>query len=400
MYQCVLLYILYHPTHRSTCPSESEESDDQRSWVLKRRQIKSTLSMTHNNVQHTHMTEETVKPTSPAFATTKLAKTKEPKEEKKEDGKFYTEGMVMDEGERRTESLTCQEDICEKKSTALKPPNNSPEVSSDSILQSSSSSSITTTHCEPVSGASLAGEQQQTLIKKRQHSTESFTLSSELSSFSDGEHSPTKHIHVAPAEDSTRSIKNGNSDTSKGEKNKKEGRKKNKKKRKGRGKSEQKEGVMNDVDSAQSGSSPEVGHSVVGTKQETGMKEGGKKKDRGGEKRKEGDRKLEPMKKSSPMKAKKASIMRLRFDSLTTSSDEERVIDSPLLSRVEEVAEPLAEDGREVGERERESEERLRQRLEHKILSKKPPAMFETPATEPLFHQVHVHTCIIYMYVS
>lgn len=400
--------LLYHTlTHRSA--SESEESDDQQSWVLKRKQIKSTLSHTCKNLQqtHLHVTEKTVKPTSPAIAATKPGRTEEPKEDKNVDGRFYKEAQVVGEGEESAETFTCQEDICGKemqgKSAALKggqckPPRNSPDVSSDSIPQSSSSGSITTAHCEPVSSgfdATLAGEQQPTLIKKRQHSTESFTLSSELSSFSDGELSPTKHI--APVEGSMRSIWNDNSDTGKSEKNKKEGRKKNKKKRKGRGKSEQKDAVVNDVDSAQSGSSPEVGSSVLGTMQERGTKEGGKKKDRGGEKRKEGGRMFEPMKKGSPMKAKKASTLRIRFDSLTTSSDEERVIDSPCLSRVEEVAEPLAEDGREVGEGERESKERLRQRLEHKILSKKPPAMFETPATEPLFHQVYIHICIVYV---
>lgn len=394
MHQCVSSVLLYHTlTHRSA--SESEESDDQQSWVLKRKQIKSTLSLTPNKLQQT---EETVKSTSPSFAATKPGRTEEPKEEKNKDGSFYKGGQVVGEGEGSTESsLTYQEDkeIQEKSATLnggqCEPPNNSPEVSRDSIPQSSNSTRITTEPVHPVSSGSdalLAGEHRLTLIKNRQHSTESFTLSSELSSFSDGELSPTKLI--APVEGSMRSIQNDNSVTGKGEKNKKEGRKKNKKKRKGRGKSEQKYTVVNDVDSIQSGSSPEVGSSVLGTKQEGGMKEGGKKKDQGGEKRKEGGRMFEPMKKGAPMKAKKASTMRIRFDSLTTSSDEERVIDSPCLSRVEEVAEPLPEDGKEVGESEKESKERLRQRLEHKILSKKPPAMFETPATEPLFHQVHV----------
>lgn len=357
---------------------------------MKRRHIKSTLSPTQHNLQHTHTTEETVKATS--ATATKPDRTEETKEEKKEDEK---EGMVV---ERCTDSLLCQEDPSKEvqgKSPVLKDgqckfesPSNSPEISSDSILQSSSSSSIP--NCEPVSlvsddpDISLEREQLEILGKKRQHNTESLALSSELSSFSEGELSPTKPIGpTIPGEGSTRS---STSDTSKGEKSKKEGRKKNKKKRKGRGKSEQKDAGVNDADGVQYGSSPEVDRSMLGMKQE---REGGKKKDRGGEKRKEGGRKLEPMKKGAPMKAKKASIMRIRFDSLTTSSDEERVIDSPRLSRVEEVAEPLAED--EKKENERESKERLRQRLEHKILSKKPPAMFETPATEPLFHQVHTY---------
>ena len=129
-------------------------------------------------------------------------------------------------------------------------------------------------------------------------------------------------------------------------------------------------------------SSPEVGRSELGT---TDKKEGGKKKKKG-EKKKEGHKVEQVKKKGDSMKTKKASIQRLRFDSLTTSSDEERGIDSPHLSRVEEVAEPLPERG-EV-EKKEESEERLRQRLERKVLSKKPPAMFVTPATEPLFHQV------------
>lgn len=279
--------------------------------------------------------------------------------------------------------------------------NNSPEAASDSVLQSSSGTGITGMHFEPirlVSGspdAPLTKRQLQTLGKVRQRNTESSTLSSELSSFSEGEPFPTKPVRHVPGAGSI-SIHNGNTEASKSEECKKAGTKKSKKKRKGRGKSEQKDVSENKSGEDSTGSSPEVGRTELGTKHSKDVKEGGKKKkdkDRKGEKRKEGGRKIEQTKKSDPMKAK---IKRIRFDSLTTSSDEERGIDSPRLSRVEEVAEPLSERGEKVGGNERDSEERMRQRLEHKILSKKPPAMFETPATEPLFHQVHVHVNIVF----
>ena len=126
--------------------------------------------------------------------------------------------------------------------------------------------------------------------------------------------------------------------------------------------------------------SPELGRAELGAKQEREGEEGDVKKVES--KKKDGGRRTEKSKKKKDgARKKKVPAMRVRLDSLTTSSDEERGIDSPRLFRVEEVVEPLQE-------RKTESEEKLRQRLERKIISKKPPALFETPATEPLFHKV------------
>ena len=384
---------------RST--SESEESDDQMSWAQKRQQIKSTLSPTHHNLHHTHRTEEPTESVAPTVSgttaderrvdtepTKKEEQTEAEKENKqsREEGKM-SEGKVSGingvlthlevTGGGTVQSVASAMEKEESKTLCDVEPevHNSPGMSPDFVYGGSSGRM----DCETVQQASSGCEVSFTEVQLdmlgtvRQHSTESLTLSS---SYSDGEISPTKPIRqVITGGDLMVNNHDGDLDTE----NKKEGAtKKNKRKRKGRGGKGQKDGTQS-VDST--GSSPEVGRAELGARDK---KEGGKKKDRKGEKRKEGSHKMK--KKGDSVKAKKASIQRIRFDSLTTSSDEERGIDSPRLSRVEEVVEPLPE--REEVERKGESEERLRQRLEHKILSKKPPAMFMTPATEPLFHQV------------
>ena len=248
------------------------------------------------------------------------------------------------------------------------PDNSPPSGSSDSALQSSSCSSI---QCESPAN-SVDRVHADTQPVERHHTSGSFTLSSELSSFSEGEISPTKPVGPAVGLESAVSNRIGSSSN----RNDEEKKTKSKRKRKNRGaKSGQQDEVSETQKSADS--SPELG---------------AKEEDKGEEARKVGTKKKEggtksKKKKKGDAKKKKPPFMRIRFDSLTTSSDEERGIDSPRLSRVEEVAEPLPE-GKE------ESEERLRQRLEHKILSKKPPAMFETPATEPLFHKVCYVVCV------
>ena len=427
--------------HRST--SESEESDDQISWAMKRRQIKSSLSPPHHNLHQSHT--KTGKPTSDNRPSTETDSTKpyhEPgatsgtvETEEKRKGESVEETLHVSEGdgypvERKGEDLTLGGDASRKeakegsvvRSEESNPPlgtvalesaadvDNSPETSSESALQSSSSSSIvgSSEQVQPLSSGEGGGggEKPRAMLQQqavRQHSTESLTLSSEFSSLSEGELAPVKPVRLVVEAglgtqegDSAASKKNDNGQ--------KLSAKKTKKKRRGRGKGEQKAALEGIEGADSTGSSPEMGRAELGTKQDRDKKEGGKKKDRErkGEKRKEGGHKVGETKKSELLRAKKAAIKRLRFDSLTTSSDEERGIDSPRLSRVEEVAEPLPE--KEGGERgrvgggrsEQESEERLRQRLEYKIISKKPPALFETPATEPLFHQVragHMRVC-------
>lgn len=253
------------------------------------------------------------------------------------------------------------------------PDNSPPSGSSDSALQSSSCSSI---QCESPAN-SVDRVHTGTQPVGRHHTSGSFTLSSELSSFSEGEISPTKP--VGPAVGLESAVSNRISSSS--NRNDEDKKTKSKRKRKNRGaKSGQQDEVSETQKSADS--SPELGRTEFGAKEE----EKGEEARKVGTKKKEGGTKSKKKKKGDAKK-KKPPFMRIRFDSLTTSSDEERGIDSPRLSRVEEVAEPLPE-GKE------ESKERLRQRLEHKILSKKPPAMFETPATEPLFHKVYYVVCV------
>lgn len=95
-------------------------------------------------------------------------------------------------------------------------------------------------------------------------------------------------------------------------------------------------------------------------------------------------------------------LQRIRQDSLNTSSDEENsltpLVDlpSPLLDPTFPVAGEVAgagaglvggaspvKEGVEVWD-----QERVRGDLQRRILSKKPPAHFETPATDPIFHEV------------
>ena len=235
--------------------------------------------------------------------------------------------------------------------------------SSDSILQSSSSSSSIQYEPPITASDTVALTDEVKLVNGAQnHNVETFPLSSELSSHSEGELSPTKPFGQV----------SGKNDPSKSDKDKKSGKKS---KRKRKGASGQKDDPPKGVDG-----SPELGRAELGAKQEREGEEGDVKKVES--KKKDGGRRTEKSKKKKDgARKKKVPAMRVRLDSLTTSSDEERGIDSPRLFRVEEVVEPLQE-------RKTESEEKLRQRLERKILSKKPPALFETPATEPLFHKV------------
>ena len=236
------------------------------------------------------------------------------------------------------------------------PVNNS---SSDSALLSSSSSSIQSHHM------ALTDEPPQVQSIGRHHSTESFALSSELSSFSEGE--ITKSIEELAEKMGLQfsTAAGGKGD----EKGKEVVTKKSKKKRKSKGR-------VKDVDSEcpqDVAGSPETGRAQLETKQKMGKKKG--KSNQKTEKSKKGDSK------------KKISVTRRRLDSLTTSSDEERVFEPPCLSQVVEVAEE-----RKVDE---EDKERLIQKMEYKIISKKPPALFETPTTKPLFHKVGLLACLI-----
>ena len=230
--------------------------------------------------------------------------------------------------------------------------------------QSSSNSSI---HSERVSNSHIVLDDVPLEVQdiRRHHNTESFTLSSELSSFSEGEISPTKPIGAVAEIGLTLQLTTNETIVSGEGERIKTVTKRNKKKRKGK-RGKDKDVVTESMQGLKGNQEIETTH--LGKKQEVEKKKG------------KNCRKTEKSRKKKANSNKKPSVVRKRLDSLTTSSDEERVFDSPRLSRVVELVEERKVEG--------ESEERLRQRLEHKIISKKPPAMFETPATEPLFHKV------------
>lgn len=91
---------------------------------------------------------------------------------------------------------------------------------------------------------------------------------------------------------------------------------------------------------------------------------------------------------SSENKGKKKQPQRQRNDSYTTSSDEEPVRREALLQTVLQAVErgPTDEDGE--GGRGVVDTEKLKQLLQCKIQSKKPPSHFETPATDCILHEV------------
>ena len=358
--------------------SDSEESDDQTSWAQKRREIKSSLSPTSQGPERVveiagGSPNHTSLPLTPLNAPQELvvrkahdwqtvdSKTK--KRHQKTTDK--TNGEMSDIEKKDSSGVTMETTVpVEGAKNALlldvESLDKSPSASSDSALQSSSCSSI---QSEPPANADNTVTQQ-TAVGRRNHTSGSFTVSSEMSSFSEGETSPTKSVPVAGIEYEEKKTKI-------------------KRKRKNRG---AKSGLQDEALEAQKNqdSSPELGRAEFGAKKEEEKEgEGARKFET---KKKEGGAKSKKKKKGDAKK-KKPTSMRIRLDSLTTSSDEERGVDSPCLSRVEEVTEP-------VPESKEESQERLRQRLEHKILSKKPPAMFDTPATEPLFHKVCERFCM------
>lgn len=367
--------------YRST--SESEESDDQVAWALKRRHIKLALSPPQDNNHSTHRTDEGGEgATASCHGSHSAAElhhapsSREQGESEREDCATPTNVLSHMRSNGSQQVKECKNGIQEEHIEA--PINvNSPTELSEPVLPSIASSDF---HSESVSSdhdGTRTEMQQQTAQRGQYHRTDSLTLSSELSSFSEGELSPTKLPRSVTGASSPMPTEKNDE----GEETNKSGTKKSRKKRKSRGGKSGQGNVSERTQVTDDISSPETVRAELAAKQ--GRKEEGKKKKKKGDKKKEGGQST----KKSNSTAKKCSSMRIRLDSLTTSSDEERLVDSPRLSRVEEVLEPppAKDDLKEIGE----SEERLRQRLEHKILSKKPPSTFETPATEPLFHRVY-----------
>ena len=80
---------------------------------------------------------------------------------------------------------------------------------------------------------------------------------------------------------------------------------------------------------------------------------------------------------------------RRRSDSLTTSSDEEHTTLPPHPSSSSSLPPPSPSPlsfGEDLGA--------MKEHLKRRIFSRKPPALFETPATEPVYHEVCVCVCV------
>lgn len=405
--------------------SESEESDDALLWAQKRREMKtSSLMPLQHNLHHTEKMGETSGSSSnnPSSGTSQIQpspkkslslyepvpgslrepeegvelqwKTAESKRKKKKHKKtaeragkgdcvlepsngnallasrgssdkpivvgvsapIDVQTRTVKEAEEEEERLLCNiVDSCES------------SPSTDSLLQSSTGSSnlsypITNTVTLDITKT------------ERHHTTDSITLS-EFSSFSEGEALPdtplstTEQTVIDPAV----SISSRND-----EEKKNDGSKKAKRKRKNGGAKENQASQVANVQASMD-SSPELGRAEFGTTKS--REDGGEVKKNEKKRSERGASSKSKKKKKGDSKKRKKPALRIRCDSLTTSSDEDRGLDSPQLNRVDEMVETSPE-------KKEESEERLRQWLEYRIMAKKPPATFETPATEPLYHKV------------
>ena len=99
---------------------------------------------------------------------------------------------------------------------------------------------------------------------------------------------------------------------------------------------------------------------------------------------------------SSSQKRRAYVLQRIRSDSLNTSSDEEHSLTSSITnttspdSVVNMGTSGDQSDGK--GNKIVQDTEKMKVYLQKRILSKKPPAPFETPATDPIFHEVRKMT--------
>lgn len=171
-----------------------------------------------------------------------------------------------------------------------------------------------------------------------------------------------------------------------------------------------------------SGDQAEQTSTSKGTSNRGGGGHGGKSKKQGGKKSKKSRKKEQssPVKKERSLASQKRRayvLQRIRSDSLNTSSDEENSLSSsgdttnitttttsddttpdtngnskgpphPLLSL-------SGPGGRSPssGNKGTVDVEAMKAELKRRIMSKKPPAHFETPATEPVFHEVGTFLC-------
>ena len=411
--------------------SDSEESDDQMSWLVKRRQMKSSISPLQSARTHiVKKSHHSVPDPRSTFVESQLQTNtqnqikqgSEDWEERKRGGELCKRGggdaahnteSTKEQSHVRLHSNCANEGLVVGESPTISaeilsspihlplplplPTDSPPSPLSLHLSSGSSSSSVVETSQQGQS--SVSTKKHLIGIKGRQRSSESITPSSEPSSPSDGEISLLGHVQQVLEESGA-----GKQGTGKGSKGKKPSTKKQLKKKR-KGKSSRSESVVTGNEGAVN-SSPEAVRAEKGVqKRKGGVKKKEKEEEKVGEGEKGGGRKNnEVWDKQRLLSTQKAAQQRRRYDSLTTSSDEERMVDPLPLSRVEELTEPPPEEEEQEGEGKvgrggaqgrvssaEESRERLRQRLEQKIMSKKPPAIFVTPATDPVFHQVREH---------
>lgn len=138
-----------------------------------------------------------------------------------------------------------------------------------------------------------------------------------------------------------------------------------------------------------------------GAKKKSGGKQG--KKSKKGKKQKE-DPTVTRERSERSQRRRAHVLQRIRQDSLNTSSDEENSLTSvldlpsldPTLDPSHHQATGLPTPGSDSPSTRESSEgvrdvQKVKAELRRRILSKKPPAHFETPATDPVFHDVRVH---------
>ena len=92
-------------------------------------------------------------------------------------------------------------------------------------------------------------------------------------------------------------------------------------------------------------------------------------------------------------------LERIRSDSLTSSDEEHCLVSSEMNSSVDSGTSSLLQHQDSIledGESAVVDVEKLKLHLQRRIMAKKPPAQFETPSTQPVFHEVHVHVKRVY----
>ena len=139
------------------------------------------------------------------------------------------------------------------------------------------------------------------------------------------------------------------------------------------------------------------GKSKKSSKKQSKKSKKSQKKDKGGQGGQSSS--ADQHSRSKKISKRRAYILeRIRSDSLT-SSDEEHCLGSSEMSSSTDsgMSSLLHQDSiLEDGDSAVVDVEKLKLHLQRRIMAKKPPTQFETPSTQPLYHEVHVY---MYMYV-